>query len=284
MSMQNPALKVRLRKGLAERNRLPLTTMLKILEECRLLVNEFARRHSAGKDIDLQLEIVGSPNGDAFQAGSLQACISAGAHPEIAALAMNEVIGQLMRIERNDISFVHGDAGAAEIVRRFYRIGLQQEKVSSELELSMSGSGEAGYSCGNLTAEGMKSVRSLQTPNAEVRGIQIYGKLMELRDIMESDDHGRGFVGELLRDGGEQWRVRFREDRQAIAGQLFRKRVLVFGDVKYFRTRTPLITAQRIEVDEPKDYLAAFDKFVGSIPELKEIGLNELIQAVREED
>lgn len=60
--------------------------------------------------------------------------------------------------------------------------------------------------------------------------------------------------------------------------------MLVFGDVKYFRTRTPLITAQRIEVDEPKDYLAAFDKFVGSIPELREIGLNELIQAVREED
>ncbi len=190
MSMQNPALKVRLRKGLAERNRLPLTTMLKILEECRLLVNEFARRHSAGKDIDLQLEIVGSPNGDAFQAGSLQACISAGAHPEIAALAMNEVIGQLVRIERNDISFVHGDAGAAEIVRRFYRIGLQQEKVSSELELSMLGSGEAGYSCGNLTAEGMKSVRSLQTPNAEVRGIQIYGKLMVLRDIMKATTMG----------------------------------------------------------------------------------------------
>lgn len=284
MTPPNPALQVRLRKGLAERNRLPLSTVLKILEECRLLINAFARRHSSDTEVDLQLEIVGSAPGEAFQSGSLQTIISAGAHPVIAAQAIGELVSHLTRIEANDVSFAHGDSEGAEILRHFYKIGLYQEKVQSELQLSVVGVNGNSPTAATLSAEAMATVRSLQTPNAEVKGIQVYGKLMELREIREDDDHGRGFQGDLLRDGGDRWRIRFREDQQSTATQLFRKRVVVFGDVKYFQTRSPLLAVQRIDLDEPKNYLAAFEKFVGSVPELRTHSLNDLVRAIQEED
>jgi hypothetical protein len=130
----------------------------------------------------------------------------------------------------------------------------------------------------------MEAVRALQTPNAEVRGVTAYGKLIELKDNVEKDDHGRGFFGELLLDNGCIWRIRFREDQQAIAAELFRKKVVASGDVKYFRTRTPLMRISKIQMEPPKDYLQAFDRFVGSVPEIKNYGLEKLLQVVREED
>ncbi len=283
MEPRDPILNIRLRKGLADRHRLPLRAVQTVLEHCRLLINDLAKRDGNDAPLDLQLELLGAPGGALFAGGSVQMQIVAGAHPAIAAAAMQSAILSLQKLEQRDNSFTLNNPSGARAVEHFHRIGIEQTKTGSELELSWLGL-DATKLQASLTPVALETVRALQNPNSELCGARAYGKLMELREVHEADDHGRGFQGQLLLDNGDEWRVKFREDQQHLAASLFRKRVVVSGTVKYFQTRAPKITAESIHLDPPRDYLAAFEKFVGTAPELKGQSLEQLMQAVRGED
>lgn len=283
MSQATPLLQIRLHKGLAERHRLPLTLLVRILEESGLLLASFAKKIAGDPNIDLQLEIVAGPAGSTFQPGSLLTQLCSPTHPQLAAQAMGQTIQFLHDIERATSDRLVGDLFHGDVLRRLYRIGLQQEKAKSELEFGLAGQAQPTETA-TLTHNTMVYIRSLQASGREVQGVRVYGKLIELHDRHEEDGHGHGFFGELLLDSGALWRIRFREDQSILAAQFFRQRISVFGDVKYFKTLAPMVIPKSITFDEPKNYVDVFDRFAGSVPELKKVDLDTLVKAVRQED
>jgi hypothetical protein len=96
-TISSPTFIVKLEKGLADRQRLPLDHVLRVLEEVRQMIIDAGREIQS--DIGMEkpsaefgLELVADPQGILFKAGSVQAEIAITSNAHIGVLAAKRVV------------------------------------------------------------------------------------------------------------------------------------------------------------------------------------------------
>ena len=282
----DPVITVKLRKGLADRNRLPLRHFFTVLDEFRQMLCAVGKRLEGERGVhapagDFGLEIIAGADGIAVHPGSVWSPLAMTSNTEIGVLAVQEVIRTLNELEADDGILEPNRALDRELIRRVARVARIQRADKLELEVSIQRPGLSEPLTAKFGSAGIASIRALQTPTFEVEGMSLYGKLVELIDRDPSDEDGKGFWGELRRENGDPWRVQFRTTDVDDVTRLFRKQVVVTGKAVYYRVATPKLVAEKIDADAERDYEAAFDELVGCY---KGAFSPELLKAVREEE
>jgi hypothetical protein len=280
----DPIITIKLRKGLADRNRLPLGDFLTVLEEFRQMVVGVGKkiqreRGAAFPDGDFGLEIVAGTGGRAVRPGSVWSPVAITANSEVGVLAAQEVIRTLDQLEREEGVVDFSQQWDRDLIRRVSRVARIQKRDRLELEVSIQRPGDPDPVVATFGAAGIASIHALQTPTFEVGGLSIYGKLVELLDRDPADEGGKGFWGELRRDNGESWRVQFRPADLDKVTPLFRKQVLVTGVGVYYRVASPKIIADSISVDSERDYESAFEEMLGNY---RDVMSADALQRLRE--
>jgi len=287
----DPILTIKLSGGLADRNRLPLAHVLRVLEEVREMMvdvgKDIQRQHGFSKPTgDFGLEIVANAKGLAFGKGSVEAPIAITSDVQNGILAAREILQTVHRLN----SGTHAtnaipDGFNPKIVRRLNRLAKIQETDKTQLHVMITDPARKKQKTIDATfgATAIAVARGLEAPEFEAEAITLYGKLYELRDRVEDDDGGKGFWGELRRENGELWRVQFRPEQESKATPLFRKQVVITGKAIYFRVRTPKIIAVDIDLDRERDYEAAFDELFGCDRKIYRADLPTLLKELRGE-
>lgn len=281
----SPIFVVRLEKGLADRQRLPLQHVISVLEEVRQMISE------AGRDVqremgferptgDFGLELVAGQNGILFRPGSVQAHIAITQDIQAGLQAADRVVGLVQRLEKREVQEVD-EPSEKQIVRRLNRIAKYQRIDKTELRLVVVRSATITTEPALFGDSAIETIRSLQTPVFEMEQTTIFGKLYELRDRDDEDEeNSKGFWGELRRENGEVWRMQFgQNDERAVP--MFRKQVAATGTAKYYRIANPKLIVKDIDLDIERDYEAAFDELFGS--EKKTLGTDSqaLLREIR---
>jgi hypothetical protein len=279
---------VKLQKGLADRQRLPLGDVLGVLEEFRQMVAEVGRRLQRERGVanptgDFGLEIVAGEIGSLFKPGSVQAPLAITSNVTTGILAVQEVVGMLNTLEADEGVPEPNRQYDRSMLRRVSRLARIQKRDRMELEVSMTRPGLDVPIVATFGTSGMASLSALQTPTLEVQGVSMYGKLIELVDRDESDEDGKGFWGELRRDNGEPWRVQFKSSDIDGVTAMFRKQVVISGRAVYYNVTRPKIVADTITLDADRDYEAAFDEIFGSSKAAFNADLATLIRRNRED-
>lgn len=287
----DPIVTIKLRKGLADRKRLPLGDVIRILEEFRQMVADAGRRIQHERGVpnptgDFGLEVIAGESESIFKPGSVQTPLAITQNSTFGILAVQEVVKTLNTLE--------ADQGVPEpnreydrlMLRRISRVAKIQKRDRMELQISLESFNTNVNQPITATfgSSGMASLHALQTSTLEIQGMSLYGKLVELVDHDESDEDGKGFWGELRRDNGEPWRVQFRADDLEKVTGLFRKQVVVSGRAVYYNVTRPKIVAESVVLDEDRDYEAAYDEIFGSCKDVLGSDLDTLIRRNREED
>jgi hypothetical protein len=279
---------VKLQKGLADRQRLPLGDVLGVLEEFRQMVAEVGRRLQRERGVtnptgDFGLEIVAGEVGNLFKPGSVQAPLAITDNVTTGILAVQEVVRMLNTLEEDEGVPEPSRQYDRSMLRRVSRLARIQKRDRMELEVSIIRPGIDVPLTATFGTAGMASLSALQTPTLEVQGVSMYGKLIELVDRDESDEDGKGFWGELRRDNGEPWRVQFRSNDIDLVTAMFRKQVVIVGRAVYYNVTRPKIVAETITLDADRDYEAGFDEIFGSSKSAFNADLDTLIRRNRED-
>lgn len=264
----DPIITVKLRKGLADRQRLPLGHVLSVLEEFRQMMANVGRRIQRERGVtapssDFVLEILADSDGAYMNKGSLWSSLAITNNAETGILAAQEVIHTLNRLEADDGIPDPTVGFDKDLIRRVARVARIQRADRLELEVSVEGPGFSKPLVATFGAAGIASIRALQTPTFEIEGMSLFGKLIELLDRDPSDDEKKGFWGELRKETGETWRIQFRPSDIDLVTPLFRKQVVITGDAVYSRIATPKLIAKTIAADAERDYETAFDELFG---------------------
>lgn len=271
------------RKGLAERNRLPLEHVIRTLQELDELIKEVGRQvqRERGKENptgDFGVELLAGRTGLVFQKGSLKASAAVTQDLDSAEIAVTRVMDTANLLQRKQPASI--DPSGAPIIRRFARLIGAQRKDRTELRLEWKKPGQR-LKAAKFGEAAIQTIESISAAEMTIEGLTLYGKLRELKDrTIEPDDEGKGFWGELLTDAGEHWRILFANAALEKVLPLFRKQVVVTGDAKYFRAYNPRLNAHNIEKDIDRDYVAAFDKYEGS--DAKDFGNADVEELLRE--
>lgn len=286
----DPIFTIKLAKGLADRQRLPLAHVLSILDEVRQLITDVGRDIQAQKGVegysgDFGLELIAGESGMAFLPGSVQAQIAITQNVQTGILAAKQVVRTVEHLEAEDLPGIGPDQTIdPKIVLRLNRIARIQRRDKTELHLAISPGGKAAPLEAKFGDAGMAAARALQAPTFQMEDLTIYGKLYELADHDPTgEDEDKGFWGELKRDNGEVWRVQFKAADQDKVTPLFRKQVAVSGTAVYYRVTTPKMVASRIEADKDRDYEAAFDELFGCDKQLYKTDFDTLLRQMRGE-
>ncbi|MBX9604128.1 MAG: hypothetical protein K2X35_24205 [Bryobacteraceae bacterium] len=285
--VKEPILTIKLSKGLADRNRLPLAHVLSVLEEFRQMLAEIGRRLQRERGApqpsgEFGLEILAT-SGMLLQHGSVQAPIAITNNIHTGVLAAQELIRTLDLLEREDGTPDPNVPVDRTLIRRVARLARIQKADKTDLNVSLDAPGFSKPMKASFGAAGRASIKALQSPTFEVEGASVYGKLVELVDRDPSEEDGRCFWGELRRENGEALRVQFRQrDIQAVT-PLFRKQVVVSGRIVYYRVANPKIIAETITADADRDYEAAFDELFGAYRDAFGTDTKTLINRLREE-
>jgi hypothetical protein len=285
----DPIITVRLKKGMADRHRLPLSDVLSVLEEIRQMIAEVGRRLQRERGIDspkgdFGLEVIAVNGNSIFRRGSVEMPLAMTTNVDLGILAAQEVIRTFGALE--------DDRGVPEpnrhldktLLRRMSRVAQVQRRDRMELEMRLQRPGFPEEMTTTFGSAGMDSLKALQAPTFQVEGVSIYGKLTQLTDHDPMGQEERGFWGELVQSDGESWRVQFKADDVATATALFRKQVLVTGKAVYYRVATHKIIVESIEMDSERDYEAAFDELFGKYKGVFNSDLKTLIKQMREDD
>ena len=284
----DPIFTVRLKKGLAERNRVPLSDLIAVLDELRLMISDIGKRLQRERGIanpsgDFGLKVIAGSDHNLFHKGSVEAPIAITMNSALGVLAAQEVL--------NTINALEAENGVPEpdrrmdqgILRRISRVAKIQRRDRMELEVRIQQPGVALLQKATFGSAGMDTLKALEKPTFRVEGVSLYGKLIQLRDHDLSDDTEKGFWGELIRADGEFWRVQFQSgDDEAIA-KLFRQQVQVTGTAVYFRVASPKILVDSIALDPERDYEAAFDGMFGKYKGVFKSDLQSILKQMREE-
>lgn len=257
---------VRLQKGLAERQRLPLEHVIRVLEEVRQMVADAGRdiQRSMGLDRptgEFGLEILAGTNGVIFRKGSVQVQVAVTSNVETGVLAGTRIIETIDSLGKK--KYAPADESDRNIVRRLNRIAKIQETDKTEMQFAIRKPGAKAKSIATFNEAAIATAFSMQAPVFQVESMTVSGKLCELKDTHADDEDEDGFWGELRRDNGENWRIKFRTEDADSAAKLFRKQVQVTGIAKYYRIAAPKLTAKSITLDTERDYEAAFDQLFG---------------------
>lgn len=284
MAMSDDAIiTVKLRKGLADRNRLLLAHFLRVLDEFRQMMTIVGKRiqRERGSNSpmgDFGLEIIAGDKGSALSPGSVWSPLAITTNTTIGILAAQEVIGTLNQLEHDDGIPNPNHEIDRELIRSIARVARIQRSERTELEISIQRPGYTGPLTATFGSAGLSSVRALQSPTFEVEGLSLYGKLVELLDRDPSDEDGKGFWGELRKDDGEAWRIQFRQSDVDKVAKLFRKQVVITGKAIYYRVATHKLVADSIDADAERDYESAFDELSGCY---KNVFSPDLLRSVR---
>jgi len=279
---------IKLRKGLADRNRLPLAHVLSVLEEFRQMVAEAGRRiqrerGSADQTGNFGLEILAGETGLLLKRGSVQAPIAITSNIQTGILAAQQVVRSLGLLEEEDGVISPNAPLDRSFIRRVSRVARIQNADKLELEVSIHSPGFPEPLVATFGAAGLASIKALQAPTFQIAGVTMYGKLVELVDRDKADEDGKGFWGELRRENGEAWRVQFKSTDVEKATLLFRKQVVVIGSAVYYRAATPKIVVDSIDADADRDYEAAFDKLFGCYKEAFDADTATLLKRLYED-
>jgi hypothetical protein len=273
------------KKGLADKNRLPLSHVIKTLQHIEQMIRDVGRQiqRDAGAespDGDFGIALLAGKSGLAFRKGSYRTAATMTRDVANGILAINTLINTTDALEHKAplVTNEHSE----QILRRLPRISEIQEQDNTELHLSLSENNHV-VNRATLGQKGRETLRKLETLEAGLEGITLYGKLRELKDINRSDETSGFFWGELLEDNGRTWRVRFKDSDQKNVLALFRKQVSIVGDATYFRTKTPRVDVANIEEETFPDYMTAFDEFRDAYADVfQDRKADEILDDIRE--
>lgn len=276
------------KKGLAERNRLPLEHVITTLQHIQNMIREVGRQiqRDAGvedADGDFGIELLGGRTGLAFRKGSLATSAAITRNIDHGILAVNTVIKTTDVLQKKqDKQPLNVTDYGEEVLRRLPRISEIQEQDQTELHLSLS-KGRHVVTKSKLGEKGRETLRSLEGSEFTVEAVTLFGKLRELKDMARSEQSSGFFWGELLEDNGHYWRLRFSDADQRKVLSLFRRQVSVAGDATYFKTKTPRVIVKEIHDDPMPDYLTAFDRFSEEYADtFKDRETEEILDEIRE--
>jgi hypothetical protein len=284
---EDPVLIVKLQKGLADRQRLPLEHVIRVLEEVRQMVADAGRelQQSMGLDRangDFGLELLAGADGVVFRKGSVQAQIAVTTNVETGILAASKIVDTINSLGNKKYAQV--DEADRQIIRRLNRIASIQETDKTEMMFSVRRPGVRARFAATFSEVAIATASSMQAPVFQMEDMTLSGKLCELKDTHGDDEEEKGFWGELRRDNGEIWRIQFRPDDIQDAAQLFRKQVRMTGTAKYYRITAPKLMVKSIALDTDRDYETAFDELVGCDEKIYPGTLSDVLRDLRGDD
>ena len=287
--IDDPVITVRLKKGLAERNRLPLGDVLSVLEELRQMFAVVGRRLQKERGVlnptgDFGLEVIADNGASIFRKGSVEMPLVMTANIATGLIAAQEVLNTLNALQLDEGVPEPNRAFDQEILRRISRIARVQRRDRTELEVRLQRPGFPEPLTVTFGAPGMDSLKALQVPTFQVEGVSLYGKLVQLVDYDPEDEQEKGFWGELILSDFQRWRVQFKSSDSAIATPLFRKQVHVVGRAVHYRVASPKIVVDSIAPDPERDYESAFDEIFGSYKKVFNADTATLMRRVDEEE
>ena len=284
LAHEDPIFVVKLQKGLAERQRLPLEHVIRVLEEVRQMVADAGRDIQRSMGIDrptgeFGLELLAGTDGVLFRKGSVQVQVALTSNVETGILATARILETIDSLGKK--KYAPTDESDRSIIRRLNRIAKIQETDKTEMQFSLEKAGAKTKSVAVFNEAARATAFSMQAPVFQVENLTVTGKLCELKDTRADDEDESGFWGELRRDNGENWRIQFRMGDVEVAAKLFGKQVQVFGNGKYYRIATPKLVVRTINPDTERDYEAAFDELFGCDKKIYPASLDEALSGMR---
>ena len=288
----DPVLIVKLEKGLADRQRLPLAHVLSVLDELRQLVGEIGREVQRRRGLvnatgDFGLELIAGDKGLAFREGSVQAAIALTERAGTGVKVVQSIIDTVKLLDREDFLEESADRQIdRRIIRRLSRIAQIQRHDRTEMSLGIVKPGESNPISATFGSNAIATVRSLQAPTFHVHEAVLYGRLFHLLDRTnsENDEEERGFWGELHSDDGDTWRLQFKPHEERKVTPLFRERVVAKGTAVYYRIAHPKLICDTIEADKERDVDTAFDELFGCNRNIYRADLSTILKGIRGED
>lgn len=283
---EDPVLIVKLQKGLADRQRLPLDHVIRVLEEVRQMVADAGREIQRDMGIDkataeFGLELLAGADGVVFRKGSIQAQVAITSNVETGVLAATRIVETIDSLGKKKYEPA-GDTDRT-ILRRLNRIARIQETDKTEMSLALKKPGRGARTVATFGEAAIATAFSMQAPVFQMEDTTIFGKLYELKDTDTSEEGEKGFWGELRRESGEIWRIQFGQSNEEEVAKLFRKQVQVTGIAKYYRIAAPKLIVKSISVDVERDYEAAFDELLGCDKEIYPADLKQALRDMRED-
>jgi len=250
------------KKGLAEKNRLPLNHVISTLREIDSMIRDVGRKvqREAGvekPDGDFGIELLAGATGLAFQKGSFKTASAITRDIPNGTETLTRIINTTDVIERKKVLSV--DDFRAPVLRGLAVISNIQEKDKTELNIQLTKQGRITDHT-KFSEKGIKAIRGMSAAEFAIESLTLYGKLRGLTDRSKTEEED-DIWGELLEDNGNKWRIKFHPSDLGKAQELFTKQVEVFGNATYFKTKFPRIDVKAIAEDKNRDYVAAFDRF-----------------------
>lgn len=294
MSRRNPTsetvIYIKFQKGLADRKRLPLAHVLSVLEEFRQMIAEVGRAFQFRKGIpnptgDFGLEILAGPHGAVFRPGSLETPVVITQDVQTGILATQHVIKTIGTLESDKFPPPEDEEIDRYIVRRLNRIAHIQQTDKIETYFAVKRPGFPRPMAATFGATAAAMARAMQAPTFQMEGMTLYGKLYELADRSPSEeDTGKYFWGELRRENGEVWRVRFKSEDLPKVVPLFRKQVVLTGTAYYYRVAGPKLVAEQIDQDKDRDFEEAFEQLLGCYKDIYKADFRTLMKRMHGEE
>jgi hypothetical protein len=294
----DPVVIVSLQKGLADRNRLPLSHVIKVLQEVRGMIIDAGRELLKERGVeqptsDFGLELVADESGVTFHKGSLRATVAITRDIEIgvrAAQAVLATVHDLGTTRKTTLSSPPKqlEPTEARIVHRLDRIAFINQTAKAEArfevkgpKLLLAGGSQNGpvRKSAIFGARAAEAISAYRLPVFEEENLMLYGKLFELKD--QNDDEASGFFwGELKMDNGDRWRVQFTDGDQDRVMPLFRRQITVTGTAHYYQTKNPKLVSYSgtVSLDEDRDYDSAFNELFGCEKTAFSAPLDELLR------
>jgi hypothetical protein len=251
------------RKGIADKNRLPLTHVISTLREIDFMIREVGKKvqQESGvenPDGDFGVQLLAGSTGIAFGKGSVKAASAITRDIKNGTETLTRIIQTTNVIEkRKPISI---DDYRAPVVRRLANISDIQVEDKTELGMQLVAHGKIAER-GKFSESGIHAIQRMgAAPDFAVESVTLFGKLRQLLDrsrVGKEDD----IWGELLEENGNRWNIKFRPHHLTKVKDLFTKQVIASGNAIYFKTKNPRLDVTEIDEDKERDYVAAFDRF-----------------------
>jgi hypothetical protein len=253
------------KKGLADRNRLPIEQVIKTLQEFQELVREVGKQVQSTKGVespdgDFGIELLASTTGLVFRKGSLKATAAATKDVENAAETFSLIQNNVRAFAKPSAPNMAASMTATDtlIARRMHVIGGIQQKAKTELAVVVKTPEKRRATTATLTPQAVTNLDALSAPQMRVGAVTLYGKLRELKDRSKEVEGGKYFWGELQTETHEKWRLRFPVKEVNNVLPLFRSQVTVQGNATYFGAQSPRLEVLDITHDPSRNYLDAF--------------------------
>jgi hypothetical protein len=250
------------KKGLANKNRLPLVHVLSTLREIDAMIREVGRKvqQEAGiesPDGDFGIELLAGATGLAFQKGSIKTASAFTKDVPNGTETLRRIIRTTDAIETKKVVSI--DDFGAPVAKRLAVISPWQQQDKTELSIQLAERGKVSAHT-RFSEKGIRAIQKMSESQFSIESITLYGKLRGLTDRSKTEKED-DIWGELLEDSGNTWRIKFVPADLDKAKELFTRQVVIFGDATYFKTKDPRLDVKNITQDKERDYVAAFNHF-----------------------